>query len=177
MAKAELNGCRVLLFVNNPHLTATNGGWITPDGMAYDVLTDPAPTSYSVRVNARSVEDGDVALVYRVGAHATRRDPGAIVAVAQISSSPWFNRHGDAFVNWTLYLLPPESWIHSREMKSSGLWVNRSPLHDSQRASFPVELHDDQWAWVANRLPAHTREWLAEWTAGGQDTDLDEQFG
>jgi hypothetical protein len=97
------------LFVNNPHLTATNGGRITPDGIAYDVLTDPTPTSYSVWINARSVDGGDVALVSHVDAGATRRDSGAIVAVARISSSPWFNRNGNAFVNWTLPILPPEA--------------------------------------------------------------------
>lgn len=164
--KADVNGHRVLLFGNNPHVTDPNFGWVDPTGLspAYDILSDPDPRNYSVRVTARSVEDGDVAVVYRVDANATNRDPGRIVAIARITSSPWFSRDGDAFVNWTLLRLPPEHWISSQDMKTSGLWMNRVPLSRNKQASFPVHLDQDQWDWLAQRLPATALTWLEDHT-------------
>lgn len=164
--KADVHGHRVLMFFNNPQVNDPSYGWVDPTGFSpsYDILTDPDPSSYSVRVNAKSVDDGDIAVVYRVDAHATNRDPGKIVAIARITSGPWFSRDGYAFVNWTVRCLPPERWIDSGEMKSSGLWTNRVPLSRNKQASSPVQLDEEQWGWLAPRLPASALAWLEEHT-------------
>lgn len=117
--KAAVHGHRVLLFGNNPQVTDPTFGWVDPTGLspAYDILTDPDPRSSSVRVTARSVEDGDVAVVYRVGANATNRDPGQIVAIARITSGPWFSRDGDAF--WLVALTEGVEDIPGCELDTS----------------------------------------------------------
>lgn len=147
------NARRVHLFINNPHAD----GYADPTGMdiGYDVLTDKSAeaTCYSVPVNRRSIGDGDVAVVYRVGGGAKRRDPGAIVAYALITSSPWKTRTGNAQVNWRVQPLPLEAWIHSSDMIKSGHWAGHTPFTQQTQASSPVELDPDQWGWIFERLP------------------------
>jgi hypothetical protein len=164
MAKARFHGHRVLLFINNP----TSSGFIDPTGMggSYDVMTAPDTSSYSVPVNAVSVEDGDIAVVYRADYTAVRRDPGRIVAVARITSSPWRSRW-DTEVNWGLLRLPPEAWISSADMHSSGLWTNKVPLSGNPQASSPVQLGADQWKWIAQQLPDAAVDWLASHARAG----------
>ena len=111
---------------------------------------------------AKSVEDGDVAVIYRVDAHATKRDPGHFVAVAQITSSPWRDRWGQTFINWGVQILPPEAWISSADTKASGLWVNKVPLTQQILAPSPVHLDVDQWQWLCSRLPTGAVQWLEE---------------
>lgn len=159
VAKALISGHRVLLFISNPQVP---GPYPDPTGFgpAYDVLTAPEPTGYSVPSNAKSVEDGDVAVIYRVDAGAQMRDPGQIVAIARITSSPWYTRHGYTDVNWQLQLLPPKAWIKSADMKKSGLWTNKVPLSMNKQALSPVQLDTQQWSWLARRLPPTAVGWL-----------------
>lgn len=159
-ALRRTHGSRALLFVSNPHVK----GYSDPTGFAagYDVLTAPEPDGYSVPYNRKSVGDGDVAVVYRVDAEATLRDPGKIVAVARVTSSPWFDRHGYASVNWKLQLLPPESWISSADMRSSGHWQGRMPFTTNKQGTSPVELDVDQWGWLSARLPVAALQWLTD---------------
>lgn len=145
------HGRRALLFVNNPFSRDFTDP--TEMGIGYDVLTALDPTNYAVPVSRKAVADGDVAVVYRVDAGAQRRDPGRVVAIACITSSPWITRSGWASVNWQLQILPPESWISSKDMKKSGFWTNRVPLSTNTRATSPVELDADQWGWISSRLP------------------------
>lgn len=158
MPRADVFGHRALLFINNPHAST----FVDPTGMGkhYDIVTDPAPTGYSVPVNAVSVGDGDVGVVYRVDGGAHHRDPGKIVAVARITTSPWRNRWGEAGVNWEVMLLPPEEWVTSQEMKASGLWMNRVPLTQQNQASSPVQLDLQQWQWLTAQLPTAAVDWL-----------------
>lgn len=151
-------GRRAHLFVNNPHA----GDYPDPTkmGKSYDILTAPEPNGYSVPVNRHSIGDGDVAVVYRVLENAVKRVPGAIVAIAGISSSRWENRYGYAGVNWKLQVLPVERWIHSAEMISSGLWTNHVPFTTQTQTSSPVELNTQQWAWITQRLPGAALDWL-----------------
>lgn len=160
MARAAVFGHRALLFINNPHASTFPDP--TDLGPHYDILTDPVPVTYSVPVNAVSVGDGDVAVVYRVDGNAHRRDPGKIVAMARITSSPWHNRFGEAGVNWEIRVLPPEAWITSVQMKASGLWTNRVPLTQQTQASSPVRLDEQQWQWLSKNLPEAAVEWLEE---------------
>jgi len=129
-------------------------------GAAYDVLTAPDPSAYSVPMNRKSVGDGNVAVIYRVDVGAYRRDPGQIVAIARVTSSPWFHRNGFAEVNWDVQLLPPESWISSADMQGSGFWVNRVPFSSNTQVSSPVELNQSQWGWITSRLPAEALKLL-----------------
>lgn len=152
------HGRRAHLFVNNPHA----GGYSDPTKMAngYDVLTAPDTSDYSVQANRSSIDDGDVAVVYRVLANAVKRDPGAIVAIARIKSSPWCDRNGYANVNWELQALPVESWIPSADMHTSGLWQNHVPLTTQTQTSSPVLLDAQQWTWIIQRLPGAAVDWL-----------------
>lgn len=152
------HGRRAHLFVNNPHA----GDYPDPTGMgkSYDVLTAPNTSSYSVPVNRLAIDDGDVAVIYRVSGNAVKRVPGAIVAIAGITSSPWRDRDGNSGVNWELQPLPVESWIHSADMLSSGLWHNHVPLTTQTQTSSPVELNARQWAWIIQRMPGAAVDWL-----------------
>lgn len=160
MPNAELHGHGVWLFINNPHSSAF------PDplgfGASYDILTDTNPVSYSVPINSVSIGDGDVAFVYRVSAGAVKRDPGAVVAVARVRSSPWFTRWGYCEVNWELQPLPPEMWLASADMQASGLWQNRVPFTGQNLASSPVRVTREQWEWLSVRLPATALAWLED---------------
>jgi hypothetical protein len=154
------HGSRALLFISNPHAA----GYLDPTGFGpgYDVLTAPEPDGYSVPYNRKSVSDGDVALVYRVDGGAKLRDPGQIVAVACVTSSPWFDRNGYAQVNWKLQLLPPELWISSVDMKASGHWQGRVPFTTNKQATSPVELDASQWNWIERQLPKPALKWLSD---------------
>jgi hypothetical protein len=156
------NGVRALLFINNPH--STSGDYPDPVGFgpAYDILTAPDPTGYSVPYNRKSVEDGDITMIYRVDAGAVMRNPGHVVAVARITSSPWFSRNDYALVNWQVRLLPPELWISSQAMQASGHWQRRSPFTGNKQASSPVELDSAQWPWMAAQLPDAAVAWLTD---------------
>lgn len=157
------SGHRALLFLNNPHAK----GYPDPTGIGggYDILTAPDPTNYSVPVNRKSVNDGDVAVVYRVDPAAVKRDPGKIVAVARVTSSPWFNRWEEARINWVVLLLPPEAWISSVDMKASGLWTRRVPFSANKQASSPVGLNRKQWNWLVDHLPGAALTWLEQHAA------------
>ena len=148
------DGGRVLLFVNNPH--DHTYGW------DYDILTANDTDSYSVSTGRVNIEDGDAGIVYRVGANAHWRDPGAIVAVSRITSSPWYGQSNYAFVNWELKRLAPEAWITSDEMKKSGLWANRQPL-SRNTASGPSGVYVDQWDWLAPRLGQDVVDWMSRY--------------
>ena len=152
---------QVLQFINNPH---AKGEYPDPTGMgkSWDILTAPDPTGYSVPVNTVSVGDGDVAVIYRTDAGADHRDPGKIVAIARITSSPWFSRWGYAQVSWELQLLPPECWIGSTDMKNSGLWDHKVPFTQGNPAPSPVHLTEEQWAWLQERFPTSAVEWLKQ---------------
>lgn len=149
-------GVRVHLFINNPPLSVYPGS--TPAG-GYDVLTDD-DGNYSVPYNRVSIGSGDVAVVYRAEPHATKRDPGYIVGVARITSSPWELAPDQFRVDWTLRLLPRKAWISSGDMKASGLWSRKVPFSPNEQVANPVEQDAPRWGWLSARLPGSTVAWL-----------------
>ena len=149
-------GVRAHLFINNPLASEYPSGTTTS---GYDVLTDD-DGNYSVPYNRRHIYDGDVAVVYRVERNATLREPGNIVAVARITSSPWMLTANEARVNWTLRKLQRRAWISSADMRSSGLWDHKVPFSSNGQVANPVEQDVQRWHWLRKRLPKATLTWL-----------------
>lgn len=122
----------------------------------------------SVRFTLMSIGDGDVAVVYRVARGAVKRVPGHVVAIAQITSGTWMDRHLGTYVNWNVQLLPPEDWILSAaDMQASGLWPNKVPFTNNNQATSPVELDAGRWAWLEQRLPPAGVKWLSDFALPG----------
>ncbi len=149
-------GVRAHLFINNPLASKYPSGTTTS---GYDVLTDD-DGNYSVPYTRRHIYDGDVAVVYRVEPNATLREPGNIVAVARITSSPWMMTADDARVYWTLRKLQRRAWISSADMRSSKLWDDKVPFSSNGQVANPVEQDLQRWHWLSSRLPKATLTWL-----------------
>ena len=110
----------------------------------------------------RDRKAGRFAVGVALGALVGASVAGGIVAVARVTSSPWFDRNGYGQVNWKLQLLPPELWILSADMKSSGHWQGKVPFTTNKQATSPVELDTRQWNWIAGRLPKPALKWLSD---------------
>jgi hypothetical protein len=75
-------------------------------------------------------------VIYRVDRGGVNRDPGRIVGVARITSSPWSSyRAAYTGVNWEFQPLPLEDHIPSVEMKQSGLWKRKVPFSSKSQAA------------------------------------------